>query len=102
MPSVAIIARSALILSLKPLLAMVSSWAMGGECYNTPRSITPINPVSKDTKFVNTYEVLHLHYSVQLWNRSARTPDVCLRHGSPGQETGPHQRPRQRLQLFPQ
>src|SRR5439155_24313406 len=51
---------------------------------------------------VTAYEVLHLHHRVQLWNRSARPPDVRLPDGSPGQKTGPHQRQKQRLQLLPQ
>jgi hypothetical protein len=33
-----------------------------------------------------TYEVLHLHDRVQLRNRSAGSPEVRLRHGSPRQK----------------
>ena len=47
-----------------------------------------------------TYEVLHLHHRIQLRNRSARAPDVRLRYGSPGQETGPHQRQNNDFSFF--
>ncbi len=51
---------------------------------------------------VSTYEVLYIHYRIQLRNRSACAPDVRLRHGSAGQEAGPHQRPQQRLRILSQ
>src|SRR4030095_2601850 len=48
-----------------------------------------------------SYEVLYLHDRIQLRNRPPRPPDVRLRHGSPGQETGPHQYQRKRFRVLP-
>src|SRR6266550_7530037 len=74
-----------------PIKALLSFWYhegnWAGSAINTPR-VTNINRCPLDTQLSNTYEVLHLHYRIQLRNRSARPADVRLPDGSAGQEAG--------------
>src|SRR5256885_7308210 len=95
---------SALILPSKPLLVFANigrKWA--GSVTSTSRVTNSIKRCPQDTPTLNAAMKYYTSTTeFQLRNRSARAPDVRLRHGSPGQKTGPHQCQGQRLRLLAQ
>src|SRR5258707_11477586 len=85
------VACTQLILPFKPFWFFCSIWGeIGRGMYRALPAYLNNNRCPKDTITESTYEVLYFHHGVQLRNRPPRSPNVGLRHGPPGQKTGPY------------